>query len=108
MSALVLVGPADRQVPGRGDVVVDDRLIAHRRSDHAIAALRQSEQSLVQAGSGKKDLVTDVEHGVCQGSVAVPVFGSGHGFLGRPDLTSVGILAGLRKHVEAEMSFAAT
>ncbi len=41
MPALLLVGPAARQIGEPGDVVVDDRPVAHRRPEDAEAAPAQ-------------------------------------------------------------------
>ena len=50
--AVLLVGPAARQVVDGGDVVIDDRLVADRRADNTVAALPERiEQDLEPIGS---------------------------------------------------------
>ena len=47
-AAVLLVGPADREVVAAGDLVVDDRAVAHRRADQLEAALAQGREELVE------------------------------------------------------------
>ena len=61
MPALLLVGPAARQIGERGDVVVDDRPVAHRRPEDAVAA---PTQRVEQRGEpiGRQDAVRNRVH----------------------------------------------
>jgi len=53
MPALLLVGPAARQIGERGDVVVDDRPVAHRRPEDTEAAPLQRIEQHVGAIAGQ-------------------------------------------------------
>ena len=55
VSAVLLVGPALGQIGDRVDVVVDDRLIAERRAENAVAALLQSAQKGGEPVDGQYD-----------------------------------------------------
>ena len=48
VAAVLLVGPADRQIRARADLLVDDRTIAHGRTDHRVAATVQRREQLVE------------------------------------------------------------
>ncbi len=48
VAALLLVGPADRQVSATVDLVIDDRAIAHGRTEHGVAATMQRCEKLIE------------------------------------------------------------
>ncbi len=51
VTSVLLVGPPGRKIGARGDLVVDDHLIAHRRPDDRVPAARECPEQLVQVVS---------------------------------------------------------
>ena len=60
-AAVLLVGPAGRQVGDAVDVVIDDRGVAEHRADHAVAVLPQDLDQGLQAAKRHEALPADCE-----------------------------------------------